>query len=299
MSAPEIFNRKLRRLRRDRAAPGFPAHAFVVDHIIESLLDRLDLVSRRFDRALDLGCHDGRLTKALRGRGIEVVSADAGYRFAKMAGGIQCDEDRLPFADASFDLVISAGVFDQVNDLPGALTLIGRILKPDGLLLAGFTGAGSLPMTRSAVMAADIVHGGAVAPRIHPQIDVRAAGDLLSRAGFVLTVADGETLSVRYSNPFRILSDLRGMAATNLIDAQPARHFNRQDLATIAESLASQAERDGAVTERFELVFMTGWSPGPNQPQPARRGSGGKSLADALKPAPFSDRVDITRPDKP
>jgi SAM-dependent methyltransferase len=108
VSVPEIFSRPLRRLRRDRAQPGFADHAFLRDAIVEGLLDRLDLVTRPIARALDLGCADGSLTRALRARGIEVVACDAGARFAAAQGGVQADEDALPFDPASFDLIVSA-----------------------------------------------------------------------------------------------------------------------------------------------------------------------------------------------
>jgi SAM-dependent methyltransferase len=265
MTAPEIFDRTLRRRRRDRAAAGFEDHAFLFDHIADGLIDRLDGVKREFRTALDLGCHDGRLGRALAARGIGVTSCDAGFGFARQTGGIQCDEDRLPFADGSFDLVLSAGVMDQVNDLPGALVLIRRILKPDGLFLAGFAGAGSLPRLRQATMAADMAAGGAVGSRMHPLIDVRAAGDLLGRAGFALQVADGEQLVVRYGNPLRIISDLRGMAMTNSLSGRSPR-YDRDRLQFLAEHLASQAEADGKISETFELVFMTGWAPAADQP---------------------------------
>jgi SAM-dependent methyltransferase len=284
MSAPEIFDPELRRLRRDRAAPGFAEHAFLIDHIAEGILDRLDGVRREFGKALDLGCHDGRLGNALKARGMEVVSVDTGRRFAENCGGIQCDEDQLPFADASFDLVVSAGVLDQVNDLPGALTLIRRALRPDGLFLAGFVGAGSLPLLRNAVMTADMAAGGAVASRMHPMIDVRAAGDLLARAGFTLTVADGEPLTVRYSSPFRLFADLRGMAMTNMLKVRQAPPYSRGRLQALLAALAEQTAADGKLPETFELIFMTGWAPGPEQPKPARRGSGTHSLAKVFKP---------------
>ncbi len=70
---------------------------------------------------------------------------DPGFAFARAARGVQGDEDRLPFADRSFDLVVSVGVLDQIDDLPGALTLIRRVLAPDGLFLGAFVGGGSLP----------------------------------------------------------------------------------------------------------------------------------------------------------
>ena len=280
MPAPEIFDRQLRRVRRDRAAPGFAAHSFLHARMAIELLERLDSVQRPFARALDLGCLDGRIGKALEARGIEVVSADPGYRFARSAGGVQCDEDRLPFADASFDLVVACGGLDQVNDLPGALVLIRRVLRPDGLFLGAFPGAGSLPRLRSILLDAE---DRAVA-RLHPQIDVRSAGDLLARAGFALPVADGERVTVRYGSLFRLLEDLRGAAATNLLKDTPP--LTRAALARAAELFAAAADPDGKTAETVEIVQLLGWAPAPSQPQPARRGSGTASLAEALKPKP-------------
>jgi len=293
MAAPtdeiEIFDRALRRRRRDRAAPGFADHAFVRDDIVAGLLDRLDSVKRVFGRALDLGAADGALGRALGARGMNVVSADPGFACARATGGVQCDEDRLPFADASFDLVVSAGGLETVNDLPGALALIRRVLRPDGLFLAGFPGAGSLPRLREALMAADMAVTGGAAPRLHPQIDVRAAGDLLQRAGFALGVADSETLTVRYGDPLRLIADLRGMAATNLLRA-PRPPLTRRHVAAMIERFAAAADPDGRTAERIEIVYLTGWSPAPDQPRPARRGSGTRSLADILKPPGSGDR---------
>jgi SAM-dependent methyltransferase len=276
---PEIFDRNLRRLRRDRAAPRFAQYSFVRDAIVEGLLDRLDLVKRDFEHALDLGTTDGSLARALTARGIRVTTSDAGAHFA--SNGVQCDEDRLPFPPESFDLIVSAGVLDSVNDLPGALIQCRRALKPDGLFLAGFVGAGSLPFLKRALLDADQLAGGGIPQRVHPLIDVRAAGDLLVRAGFVLTVADSEPLDVGYGDPFRLMTDLRGMAATNILAGQTLP-LTRGRLAAVADSFARHADAGGRLRERFELMFMTGWAPGPDQPQPARRGSATASLAAAL-----------------
>lgn len=244
----------------------------------DELLERLDSVQRPFTRALDLGCLDGRVGNALKARGIEVISADPGYRFAKAAGGVQCDEDRLPFADASFDLVVACGGLDQVNDLPGALLLIRRALRPDGLFLGAFTGAGSLPRLRSILLSAE---ERAVA-RLHPQIDVRSAGDLLARAGFALPVADGERVTIRYGSFFRLLDDLRGAAATNLL-ADAAPPLTRPVLARASKAFTAAADADGKTAETIEIIYLLGWAPAPGQPQPARRGSATASLAEALK----------------
>jgi SAM-dependent methyltransferase len=274
VNTPEIFDRTLRRKRRDRAAARYPEFAFLREHMLEGIAERLDEVKRDFRDVLDLGSFDGSFTLP----GATITRLDAGAAFAAQSAGIQADEDRLPFPEASFDLIVSAGVLDQVNDVPGALIQIRRALRPDGLFLGAFAGAGSLAVARSAFLAAE------PAARFHPQIDVRSAGDLLSRAGFALPVADVETLTVRYAGIANLLRDLRGMAATNLLPG--ASPLTRATLMRAAEDFAAQSDPDGRTAERFEIVYLTGWAPDASQPQPAKRGSATASLADALKVKP-------------
>ena len=277
------FDRRLRRLRRDRAAPRFAEADYLHRLAAEELLERLDLVKREFRFALDLGCGDAYLAARLRERGIEVVTGDPGFAFAAASGGVQCDEDRLPFADGAFDLIVSVGALDTVNDLPGALLLARRALRPDGLFLAAFAGAGSLPRLKQAMLAADAQAGGA-SPHVHPQIDVRAAGDLLARAGFTLPVADADGVNVRFSNLARLVADLRGMGATNMLAARARGPLGRHALAAAWSTFESGADPDGKVSERFEILHLLGWAPSPDQPKPARRGSGSVSLSAALRP---------------
>lgn len=277
----EPFDRELRRLRRDRAAAAAGDGDDLLRHAADELLERLAGVKRAFRRALVLGNADSRLAEALRARGVEAVTADAGARFA--AGELHGDEDRLPLPPGSFDLAVSVGVLDSVNDLPGALVLIRRALKPDGLFLGAFAGAGTLPRLRRAMQAAEEAEGLAASPRIHPQIDLRAAGDLLARAGFALPVADGETVTVRYSSLARLVADLRAMGATNVLRDRSTRPLGRLGHAAAAADFAAAAAPDGKTEERFELVYLTGWAPAPGQPKPARPGSAAASLAEALR----------------
>jgi NADH dehydrogenase [ubiquinone] 1 alpha subcomplex assembly factor 5 len=282
VSEIEPFDRLLRRRRRNRAAAGFRAHAVLRDHSVEELVDRLADVSRKFDDVLDRGCSDGTLGRRLAPP--RLVSADAGFAFAQASGGVQCDEDRLPFADASFDLIVSAGVLDEVNDLPGTLALARRLLRADGLFLAGFVGAGSLPRLRSAVLAADMAVGRGASPHVHPMVDLRAAADLLVRAGLNLTVTDGARLTLRYASLGGLLDDLRGAGAGNILHARTRVPLTRQWLAAAADAFAAQADDDGRISEQFELIYLTGWSPSADQPRPAKRGSATHSLAEALRP---------------
>lgn len=278
------FDRALRRQRRDRAARAGGDALYLHHRAADEVLARLDHVTRDFREALDLGCGDSYLGGHLRARGLDVVSADAGRVFAAAARGVQCDEDRLPFGDAAFDLIVSVGTLDTVNDLPGALHLVRRALRPDGLFLAAFAGAGSLPRLRAAMRAADEAEGWGAAARLHPQIDVRAAGDLLGRAGFALPVADLDGVTVRFSSLPALVRDLRGMAATNILAERPTRAFGKLGLVAAMAQFAADADPDGKIAERFEIIHLSGWAPAPGQPRPARRGSGTTSLAAALKP---------------
>ncbi|RYY47761.1 MAG: methyltransferase domain-containing protein [Sphingomonadales bacterium] len=274
-SPSEIFDRALRHKRRDRAARSF--ESFVRDHMLEAIHERLTAVNRQFRDVLDLGSFDG----AFALPGAAITRVDAGGVFAQASGGVQAEEDLPNFADARFDLIVSAGVLDSVNDVPGALALARRALKPDGLFLGAFLGAGTLATLRAAFMAAESERPAA---RFHPQIDVRAAGDLLSRAGFALPVSDVETLTVRYASIFGLFRDLRGMAATNLLPGTPP--LTRNTLARAAQEFAARADAGGRTAERFEIVYLTGWAPDASQPKPAKRGSATASLAEALRPKP-------------
>jgi SAM-dependent methyltransferase len=279
MSQDAPFDRRLRRLRRDRAARRFAQADYLHRLAADEIVERLAFVKRDFRLALDLGCAGGYLTRRLRELGLEVVPCDSGLLFAAAAEGVQADEDRLPFADGAFDLIVSTGALDSVNDLPGALLLARRALRPDGLFLAAFAGAGSLPRLKRAMLAADSVEGGA-APRVHPQIDVRAAGDLLTRAGFALPVVDVQPVEVRFSALMDLVRDLRAMGATNLLAGRSRRPIGRLGLAAAVADFEDGSDK---TTERFEILHLLGWAPSPDQPKPARPGSGKVSLAEALK----------------
>jgi NADH dehydrogenase [ubiquinone] 1 alpha subcomplex assembly factor 5 len=277
VTPPPIFDATARRIRRD-ATTGAP-EAFLTGLMIDELVERVDMIKRSFADALVIGA-EPRLIGALTQRGVRVVVLDPSPRRAAFCDGRCADEDDGSLLVASYDLVIAIGTLDTVADLPGALTLIRRALRPDGVFLAAFPGAGSLPALRAAVAAADSLSGAAVA-RFHPQIDVRAAGDLLVRAGFTLPVADVAQFELAYASIDKLLSDLRDAAMRNILALRyPVGKGWR---AALAARFASTAADQARVRETIAFNILTGWAPAPGQPQPARRGSATASLTDVLK----------------
>lgn len=256
MADAEPFDRAVRRHRRDRAAAHFDRFAFLKDAMTAELLARATDTGREFVDALDLGCHDGRLGRSLSAE--HVTCADAGESFARAAGGICCDEDRLPFCDGMFDLIASAGSLQAVNDLPGALVQIRRALRPGGLFLAAFPGGESLREIRACFLEAESALTGRAAARIAPMVDVAAAGALLQRAGFNMPVADVDTVTVRYASLFAALDDLRGMGESNVLTTRAP--LRRDVLADAAVRFASMAQPDGKTAVTVQIIYLTGWA---------------------------------------
>lgn len=274
----EIFDRNRRRIVRDRAYWRKQGLDFLHKELADELFERLQLVSRSFEQCLLIGLGSEYLAHKLETQGIRIWVADSSFNLAAKSGGVQCDEDRLPFADASFDLILTTGALDTVNDLPGALTLIRRALKPDGLYLGSFIGAESLTTLKSSLMEAE---GDRVRNHIHPQIDIRTMGDLLQRTGFALPVVDSDTIKLSYGSLNSLVRDLRDFGGTNLMKKQ-IQSIKKPIVTKSRESFEDKADQNGKTLETMEIIHISGWAPHPDQPKAASRGSGNMSLQKAL-----------------
>lgn len=239
---PRIFSPARRAARFARAMVRQrtgEAATFLLDEIAEDMAERLAFVR-----------HD---------QGRHLVLGDAGRGWAVIEGGAKVEtiedfDPEQPFASGGFDTILVHGLLDAVNDLPGALIHIRNALRPGGLAIASFVGGGSLPALRTALLAGDGEHPAA---RIHPLVDPRAAPGLLQRAGWKDPVVDTLTLKVRYGSLDRLVADLRDQGLGNaLVDA--GAPLGKAALARARAAFLDQADADGRVTERFELVTLTG-----------------------------------------
>jgi SAM-dependent methyltransferase len=99
----------------------------------------LELLPPPGARTLDLGCGEGRLARDLKNLGHQVVGIDASPTMLAAARdsdpGFEtylADAAALPFADASFDLVIAFMSLQDVENLEGAVAEASRVLQPGG-----------------------------------------------------------------------------------------------------------------------------------------------------------------------
>jgi hypothetical protein len=248
---------RLRSLRRDRAERK-GVELFLYERAFEDCLDRIALQQRRFERALLIGCPDATWPGRMSAVANALEVRDPGPSFAALSGGQLIIEDDWEPRQAAYDLVLSIGTLDTVNDLRLALRLVRYAMRGDGLFIGAVAGGDTLPRLRTAMRAADTVSGTAT-PHVHPRIEAAALAPLLSEAGFTNPVVDLDRVPVSYRSFERLVGDLRQMAATNILVARP--HFLGR-AARAAALAAFAAAGDGERTlETFEILHFAGWTP--------------------------------------
>lgn len=265
---PRLFDRVLHRRRLDRAARDYANADFLQRRAAHDVAGRLAPILRRFPLAVDLSARAGAFREALADEAPDrvdlLIEADLSHRMLAGRRGLRvvADEERLPFADASLDLIVSTLGLHWTNDVVGALIQARRALKPDGLFIGAFLGGVTLTELRQSLMAAESEILGGAGNRVSPFADGRDAAGLLQRAGFLQPVADVDSVTVTYAHPLKLLADLRQMGETNVLADRHPKPLSRRLLARTFELYAERfGAEDGRIPATFEIVTLTGWAP--------------------------------------
>lgn len=283
-----LFDEQLVRARRKRAITARDTNAaFLLDIAGRELADRLAVVERRFETAVELHGGTGIAAREALGTGkigsLSRVETDAAFARAGDAFTAAPLED-VPLEPESANLILSPLSLHLVNDTPGTLIRIRRALKPDGLFLAAIPGSGTLQELRDVLLSAEAELTGGASPRVIPFADVRDVGALLQRAGFSLPVVDAETYTVRYDSLFPLMRDLRAMGMTNPLAGRSRVPVTRRFFVRAAELYAERySDPDGRIRATFSIIYASGWAPHESQQKPLKPGSARMRLADALR----------------
>jgi len=247
---PTIFSparRVAARRRMLRRTQGDDAARFVLDDMIDDIIERLAFLRHEPERALVIGDASFRLGRHIDPDG-SVLEADIVGYFDHLEVDLE-----QPLPRGPYDFVACLGLLDTVNDLPGALIHLRKALAPGGRVIASFAGAGSLPVLRRIMLAAD---GARPAARLHPMVDVRAGAQLMQRADWADPVADSRTLKVAYRSFDRLVVDLRAQGLGNVL-ASPSP-LARTGLERARAAFAQEADENGRVVETFEILTLSG-----------------------------------------
>lgn len=291
----ELFDEALIARNRERAlARNAAGSDFLLELTARELADRLAIVERRFENAVELFGATGLTARAAMATGkierLQRIETHAGFGEEGQPVAVTSFES-VPLEPQSVNLILSPLSLHLTKDTPGMLIQMRRALKPDGLLLAAIPGAGTLSELREVLLAAETEIYGGASPRVVPFADIRDIGSLLQRAGFALPVIDEESFTVRYDHIFALMRDLKAMGMANPLMGRSRRPVSRRFFLRAAELYAERfSDPDGRIRATFSIVFLSGWAPHESQQKPLKPGSAKMRLADALDPTKRSDQ---------
>jgi malonyl-CoA O-methyltransferase len=268
----------------DRRASAPDGADWLLREVERRMLERLDLIRLEPGRVLDVGCGLGDGVRRLRARwpAAEAIGVDLSPRRAAHAAAIDrptlgawaqalarrlagrgavmptgaalgrylaADAHRLPLASSSVDLVWSNMAFHWFDDVPAAIAEWYRVVRPGGLLMFSALGVDTLAEVRAA------------GRRLPTLPDMHDIGDALLQAGFAEPVMDTERLTVTWTDPQRLLDDLRALGGDAARTRPHGLATPRQREHALA-ALAARLRRDGpdapmAVT--FEVIQGHAW----------------------------------------
>jgi hypothetical protein len=249
--------------------------------VCSRLVERLSEINRTPDKTLCLSPFAQPITAQLKAhpamKHLQSISWDAQTNRACF------NPDFLPCEPASLNAIIAPMTLSLINDLPGLLIQLQKALKPDGLLLASMAGGETLRELRHCLAQAETEITSGISARIHPFIDVRAAGDLLARTGFNLPVIDRDIINITYPNLRALMHDLRASGHSNSLLARSTKPTARAIFSRAEEIYAQQfADDKGHLRASLEIITLTAWSPHASQPKPLAPGSGKTPLGEVF-----------------
>lgn len=181
-------------------------------------------------------------------------------------------------------MVMSSLSLHWINDLPGVLTQINNLLKPDSPFLGAMLGGDSLFELRTSLQLAEQERKGGISPHVSPLADVRDVGGLLQKAGFKMLTVDVDDIIIDYPDTFALMQDLQATGESNAVLGREMGAISRDVLlANDAIYRELHGNDDGSIPATFRIIYMIGWRESADQAQPLARGSGKLNLKDVLE----------------
>jgi malonyl-CoA O-methyltransferase len=252
----------------DRASARYEAAAVLQARVAEELLNRLELFKFTPGVVLDLGAGTGRMTSELkrRYRRALIVALDLApgmlrearkhqqlfRRFERVCG----DAMRLPFANASVDVVVSSLMLQWCDPPDAAFAEIRRVLKPAGLVAFSTLGPDTLRELRTAWAEADGTSN--TYNHVNHFTDMHDVGDALVRAGLSEPVLDVDRLQLTYPDALALMRDLKAIGAHNVTAGRPRALLGRERLRRMQDAYET-FRRDGRLPATYEVVYGVAW----------------------------------------
>lgn len=292
-----MINRQRVKQHFSKSAESYDEAAVIQRQTAKDIAERIDLLAVPINAVLELGCGTGLLTTELLRRNpkLNLTAVDLAegmlhytklslkpvklsWRFwdkpSSFVDLVQADAYKLPFADGSFDLIVSNFMLQWCSDLDAVFTEMRRVLNPGGALLFSTFGPDTLKELRQAWLT---VEGDKAHTRFNDFIDMHDIGDALIRCGFGQPVMDADQIRLLYKNPIDVMHDLKALGATNAkkkpTDLKSGL-MGRDRLTAVIKAYDQQPKDQGLAVATFEVVQGHAWAVAEIMKGPGRDKSG-------------------------
>jgi malonyl-CoA O-methyltransferase len=265
----------------NRAVSTYDAAAVLHRELTARLLENLDYIRVAPQRIVDVGCGTGFALAGLRTRFPEaqIIALDLAEKMVKKAApapsflaktlrrkvthGVTADFSKLPFANASVDLIVSNFALQWATDLPATIVELSRVLKVGGLALFCLPGPDTLKELRKATRA------------VHTFPDMHDVGDMMVAAGLVDPVMARDDLALTYDSPEALLADLKAVGETFARYDAPRGLQGKRAFAEMKAQIEAQriklakpgtpAAHLGKIALGYEIVTGHAWKVAPKK----------------------------------
>lgn len=263
----KLFNREQLRRNKSKAFERFAESSFLYETAIDSIHSRLFL-KQQYENALFIGMRDADGASALLGSSAvkNKTFADSSDEFLKAFEGnkVVIDEELIPFAANSFDLVISLLNMHTINMVPEFLSRISDILKPGGIFIGSLFGSKSLSELKSAFVETELKMSIPSSMHIFPMTDLKEVANLAARSGFAEPVSDSEVVQVNYYQLATLYADLKNMGERNILCARAnrflPRNFFRELESNYRAKFAVNVDGEELLPATFEIIYLTAFA---------------------------------------
>ena len=277
------FHLDRRQVRRNfgRAATTYEQHDVLQREVQAQLLERLDIHPQPPSLVVDVGAGTGRGSALLRERygKAQIIAVDLALPMLHAARShlswrrpfarVCAEASALPLPDHSVDVLHSNLCFQWIDDLPALFGECMRVLKPGGLLAFSSFGPDTLKELRAAWAQADRQ------PHVSRFLDMHDVGDALLAAGLRDPVLDVCRYTLVYSEPRKLLLELRGLGATNADSSRGRGLTGKSHYRRMLQAYETMRV-DGRIPATWEVITAHAWGPPVGQP---RRVTGGGEIA--------------------
>ncbi|GDX36505.1 SAM-dependent methyltransferase [Alphaproteobacteria bacterium] len=245
-----IFDRRLLFHNSKRYQHQFANYNLIHHQIANKINEDLTFINKSYEQTLEINSKDDYLKSLL-------IKNKIVNNYLSTNANTVCDEELLPFKKSAFDLIISNLNLQFVNLIESFLIQAKEILKENGLIILTFFGENNLAELNQAIYHSENQIYQALSPRMIPTIDIKTAGQLLVKAGFINPIADIEEIEIEFCEVKDLLNYLKFANLGNILNKRSRKFFTKKLLDSLINYYQNNFKNDqGYYLATFKIITI-------------------------------------------